>query len=104
GRQPWVVYGVMRTEHAVTPSLSGNDVALSLAAYVISYLIIFGGGLILLRRLVLIGPAKAEEEEKFDAKAHPKRPLSAITDTKGDALNTRPDAGAGEPSAGGPLR
>lgn len=91
GRQPWVVYGHMRTEHAVTPSLTGEDVALSLAAYVISYLIIFGGGLILLRRLVRIGPETAEQAEKFDTKAHPKRPLSAITDSKETAMNTRKD-------------
>jgi cytochrome d ubiquinol oxidase subunit I len=104
GRQPWVVYGLMRTEHAVTPSLTGSDVALSLAGYVISYLFIFGGGLILLRRLVRIGPAKAEEAEEFDTKAHPKRPLSAITDAGDKALNRRPDAGSTEASASGPIR
>src|SRR5579859_4865935 len=30
GRQPWTVYGVMRTAHSVTPSLTGLDVLLSL--------------------------------------------------------------------------
>jgi cytochrome bd ubiquinol oxidase subunit I len=104
GRQPWVVYGLMRTEHAVTPSLTGSDVALSLAFYMISYLFIFGGGLILLRRLVMIGPAKAEEEENFDVKAHPKRPLSAITDTTGTSLNDRPDEGGAGAPASAPLR
>ncbi|MDQ9170773.1 cytochrome ubiquinol oxidase subunit I [Oxalobacteraceae bacterium R-40] len=104
GRQPWVVYGLMRTEHAVTPSLTGSDVAISLAGYVISYLFIFGGGLILLRRLVLIGPAKAEEAEEFGTKAHPKRPLSAITDSTDKAMNIRPDAGPTDASPFGPIR
>lgn len=104
GRQPWVVYGLMRTEHAVTPSLTGSDVAISLAGYVISYLFIFGGGLILLRRLVLIGPAKAEEAEEFGTKAHPKRPLSAITDSTDKAMNIRPDAGSTDASPFGPIR
>jgi cytochrome bd ubiquinol oxidase subunit I len=104
GRQPWVVYGLMRTEHAVTPSLTGSDVAISLASYVLSYLIIFGGGLILLRRLVLIGPAKAEDAEEFDNKAHPKRPLSAITDTTDKAMNVRPDADSTDASSFGPIR
>lgn len=104
GRQPWVVYGLMRTENAVTPSLTGSDVAISLATYVISYLIIFGAGVILLRRLVLIGPAKAQEAEEFDVLAHPKRPLSAITDASGEAMNSRPDAGSTEASPIGPVR
>src|SRR5882757_4522339 len=30
GRQPWTVYGVMRTAHSVTPSLTGIDVLVSL--------------------------------------------------------------------------
>lgn len=76
GRQPWVVYGMMRTSEAVTPSLTTSDVAISLATYILSYLIIFGGGFILLRRLVRIGPP---EKETHESQAHPKRPLSAIT-------------------------
>jgi cytochrome bd ubiquinol oxidase subunit I len=92
GRQPWVVYGLMRTEHAVTPTLTTSDVAISLAAYMLSYLVIFGGGFILLRRLVRIGPETAEKAEEFDSMAHPKRPLSAITDTTDKAMNTRTGA------------
>lgn len=76
GRQPWVIYGLMRTSEGVTPSLTASDVAISLATYVVSYLIIFGGGFILLRRLVRIGPP---EQETHEAQAHPKRPLSAVT-------------------------
>jgi cytochrome d ubiquinol oxidase subunit I len=92
GRQPWVVYGLMRTEHAVTPTLTGTDVALSLTAYVLSYLVIFGCGLILLRRLVRIGPEAAEKSEQFDSMAHPKRPLSAVTDTTDNTMSTRKGA------------
>ncbi|MFZ2446640.1 MAG: cytochrome ubiquinol oxidase subunit I [Syntrophobacteraceae bacterium] len=33
GRQPWVVYGVMRTEHAVSP-IAASQVAISLAAFI----------------------------------------------------------------------
>src|SRR5499433_3685084 len=32
GRQPWVVYGLLRTKDAVTPSLTANDVLVSLAS------------------------------------------------------------------------
>jgi cytochrome bd ubiquinol oxidase subunit I len=78
GRQPWVVYGLMRTADAVTPSLTANDVWLSLAGYVLSYLVIFGGGLVLLGRLVRIGPRVEEEKEPAVRGAH--SPLSAATD------------------------
>ena len=29
GRQPWVIYGLLRTKDAVTPSLTTTDVAIS---------------------------------------------------------------------------
>ena len=80
GRQPWVIYGLMRTSEAVTPSLTTLDVAISLGTYVVSYLFIFGAGFILLRRLVRIGPPVGSEDEAHEAQAHPKRPLSAVTE------------------------
>jgi cytochrome d ubiquinol oxidase subunit I len=84
GRQPWVVYGLMRTSQAVSPSLTTGDVALSLAAYVLSYLVIFGGGFVLLRRMVRRGPAAASaaEQQEADAlQARAARPLSAASDS-----------------------
>ena len=81
GRQPWVVYGLLRTEHAVSPSLRTSDVALSLAAYVVAYLVIFGGGFVLLRRMVRRGPPSAQAAEgQEERQARPARPLSAVTD------------------------
>lgn len=77
GRQPWVVYGLMRTRDAVTPSLTTGDVALSLAGYVLAYLVIFGGGFVLLRRLVRLGPPLAAASEELDEQARAARPLSA---------------------------
>lgn len=60
GRQPWTVYGLMRTADSVSPSLTGFDVALSLAAYALVYLIMFPSGLFLMRRIVLAGPIARE--------------------------------------------
>jgi cytochrome bd ubiquinol oxidase subunit I len=80
GRQPWTIYGLLRTSDSVTPSLTTNDVLISLAAYIVSYAIIFTGGFILLRRLVRIGPPVGAEDEAHEAQAHPKRPLSAVTE------------------------
>ena len=80
GRQPWVVYGLMRTADAVTPSLTTADVVLSLAAYIVTYLVIFGGGFVLLRRMVRRGPELAQAREGYEeTQTRSARPLSAIT-------------------------
>jgi len=61
GRQPWTVYGLLRTQHSVSPSLSGGDVALSLLLYGIAYLVMFPAGFWFLATLVRAGPKAADE-------------------------------------------
>jgi cytochrome d ubiquinol oxidase subunit I len=61
GRQPWVVYGMLRTADAVSPSLTGTDVAISLTIYVLVYTFVFGSGLILLLRLMRTIPDPHDE-------------------------------------------
>jgi cytochrome bd ubiquinol oxidase subunit I len=78
GRQPWVVYGHLRTADAVSPNLTGADVALSLALYVVVYAVIFGAGLYYLMRLVQRGLPEELPEARPDAR--PARPLSAASD------------------------
>ncbi|MCS6480383.1 cytochrome ubiquinol oxidase subunit I, partial [Burkholderia thailandensis] len=76
---------LMRTADSVTPSLTTRDVALSLAAYVLCYLAMFGAGFVLLLRLVRLGPpaASAACAAGPDAAAVPgrrsARPLSAVS-------------------------
>ena len=77
GRQPWVVYGHLRTADAVTPSLSGGDVLASLVLYVIVYAMIFGAGLYYLVGLVQRGLPSEMPEPRLDKR--PARPLSAAT-------------------------
>jgi cytochrome d ubiquinol oxidase subunit I len=60
GRQPWTVYGVMRTAASVTPSLTGFDVLLSLAGYVTAYAIMFPAGLWMVRRIVRGGVSQED--------------------------------------------
>ena len=79
GRQPWIVYGLMRTRDGVTPSLAGSDVLVSLAVYVVAYIAIFGAGGYFLVRLLRAGPvAKVVAEHGPSGTAA--RPLSAATD------------------------
>ena len=62
GRQPWTIYGLMRTADSVSPSLTPTDVALSLIGYVLVYLLIYPTGVFLMLRIVWRGPAAADEE------------------------------------------
>jgi hypothetical protein len=41
GRQPWVVYGLLRTADAHTPTLTRSDVWTSLIGYVVVYAVIY---------------------------------------------------------------
>ena len=76
GRQPWVVYGLMRTRDAVSPSLTGTDVLLSIALYVIVYLIVFGAGIFYMARLARAGPPAHVEMREPTLRERPARPLS----------------------------
>ncbi|TAL97995.1 MAG: cytochrome ubiquinol oxidase subunit I [Paraburkholderia sp.] len=55
GRQPWVVYGVMRTVQAVSP-LTAQQVGISLMAFVIVYFLVFGTGVYYILKLMRTGP------------------------------------------------
>ncbi|KIG04615.1 cytochrome ubiquinol oxidase subunit I [Caballeronia concitans] len=82
GRQPWTVYGLLRTRDSVTPSLTTGDVALSWLLYVLAYAVIFGAGFILLRRLVRVGPSPVtqdHESELLQPQTRAARPLSAVS-------------------------
>jgi cytochrome bd ubiquinol oxidase subunit I len=62
GRQPWTVYGLLRTADSVSPSLTGTDVAISLAFYVVVYLIMFPTGIAFMAGLVRRGPQEGNLE------------------------------------------
>ena len=76
GRQPWVVYGFLRTADAVTPNLTTGDVSISLVMYALVYLFVFGAGVYYLVKLVRAGPAQAHAPESALVQ-RPARPLSA---------------------------
>jgi cytochrome d ubiquinol oxidase subunit I len=55
GRQPWVVYGLMRTADAVTPSLTTPVVLASLVGYILVYSLIYSFGVVYFYRLMRDG-------------------------------------------------
>jgi cytochrome d ubiquinol oxidase subunit I len=76
GRQPWVVYGLMRTRDAVSPSLTGANVLVSIALYIVVYLIVFGAGIFYMVRLARAGPPDHVETREPKLDERPARPLS----------------------------
>ena len=77
GRQPWVVYGALRTAEAVTPMLAAGSVWTSLIAFALVYAIVFGAGIWYLAALVRKGPAPHEPAPDTEAgEKTPARPLS----------------------------
>jgi cytochrome d ubiquinol oxidase subunit I len=60
GRQPYVVQSVLRTAESVSP-LTGSHVGLSLLAFILTYLIVFGAGSYYILRLIAKGPTTEGE-------------------------------------------
>lgn len=84
GRQPWVVYGVMRTKDAVS-NHSALALSVTLAVFIVMYVAVFGIGISYMLKLVGHGPDEGTPDETIDAdplqKRRPARPLSAAPDT-----------------------
>jgi cytochrome d ubiquinol oxidase subunit I len=84
GRQPWTVYGLMRTADSVSPSLAGSDVMLSLLLYVAVYLIIYPVGLYTMLRVVWRGPVARDASEPIAA-GHHMAPIAALASAAPEA-------------------
>jgi cytochrome d ubiquinol oxidase subunit I len=60
GRQPYIVYGALRTSDTISPVI-GPNVALSLLAFIITYTFVFGAGSYYILRLIGKGPETTEK-------------------------------------------
>jgi cytochrome d ubiquinol oxidase subunit I len=74
GRQPWVVYGLLRTADAHTPTLTTSDVLTSLIGYVVVYAVIYSFGLYYIYHLLRDGPTDLAPEI---TRATAMRPMAA---------------------------
>lgn len=91
GRQPWTVYGQLRTADAATPFLTAPMVAATLALFALVYAAIFAFGTIYIYRLLRSGPIGAPEPRLGET--NPKRPLSI----PGASPGKQPDPAGQEP-------
>src|SRR6202049_4190968 len=90
GRQPWVVYGVLRTADAMTPFLTTQQATISLVIFCSVYAFIFLFGTFYIYRLIRPGPRKPFEIPHL---AVPNRPMSLADE---DLVPEPSHAGAGE--------
>ena len=61
GRQPYVAFGLLRTADAVSP-VAASHIAVSLLAFIICYIFVFGAGSYYILRLIAKGPGTPDEE------------------------------------------
>jgi cytochrome d ubiquinol oxidase subunit I len=79
GRQPWVVYGVMRTRDAVS-NHSALEMSVTLILFIVLYTGVFGTGIRYLLQLIARGPEPLDGHEPSPETGRPARPLSAVPD------------------------
>ena len=77
GRQPYVIYGLLRTADAVS-AVDARSVLTSLIIFVVVYCTVFGAGIWYLYKLIKKGPQPYQETPDMDeGDKTPSRPLSA---------------------------
>ncbi|HJQ57820.1 MAG TPA: cytochrome ubiquinol oxidase subunit I [Vineibacter sp.] len=87
GRQPYTVYGLMRTSESVSP-IAAPAVATSLAAFAVVYFAVFGAGVFYLLRLMGKAPVMGEPP-----------PETAVPDAAADAAPALAGGAAGRLAA-----
>jgi cytochrome bd ubiquinol oxidase subunit I len=76
GRQPWSIYGVLRTADAMTPFLTAREATVSLIVFCAVYVFIFSFGTLYIYRLLWAGPVG--DLVTPPATAVPNRPMSVV--------------------------
>jgi cytochrome bd ubiquinol oxidase subunit I len=89
GRQPWVIYGLLRTKDAVSP-IATPGVTGSLIAFVLVYFTVFAAGTLYILKLMARPPIQGEPEE-------PRTPIRTAGITPSPALKR----GGASPARGG---
>ena len=87
GRQPWAIYGLLRTADAMTPFLTARTAAVSLVIFALVYTFIFSFGIFYIYRLMRTGLVPPTVTPAFTAV--PNRPLSLA----GEGARVLADAG-----------
>jgi cytochrome d ubiquinol oxidase subunit I len=83
GRQPWVVYGLLRTADAASTH-TVEQMAFTLGLFIVVYFLVFGAGTVYLLRIIGDGPTAGEGDHPVSGgpgePRQPMRPLSGAPD------------------------
>jgi cytochrome d ubiquinol oxidase subunit I len=66
GRQPWVVYGLLRTSDALSRVVTANQIVFSLVLFTLVYIVLFALFLFLLNRKIQHGPVDYGTKETIE--------------------------------------
>jgi len=64
GRQPYIVYGIMKTAEAASPVI-GEQIAITLLMFIIVYTFVFGAGSYYILKLIAAGPESKDGDEFY---------------------------------------
>jgi len=67
GRQPWVVYGLLKTQDAISPSVPASSVAISLTTFMLLYIVLGVTDFWLMRRYARIDPPEVHADREASA-------------------------------------
>jgi cytochrome d ubiquinol oxidase subunit I len=67
GRQPWIVWQVLRTEDAFSPNVTAGQVAFTLGTFIVLYVLVLGLFLFLLDRKIREGPPPPPDDEHTES-------------------------------------
>ncbi|MBK8048236.1 MAG: cytochrome ubiquinol oxidase subunit I [Anaerolineales bacterium] len=79
GRQPWIVWNLLRTADAVSPVLQGNQVLVSAGMFIALYILLFTLFIYLLNEKIQHGPEPLDQEA----------PVSSLPDSFRDVFRRR---------------
>lgn len=65
GRQPWLVYGLMRTSEGVSPYVNASQVMGSIWMFILIYLLLFSLFIFLLNHKIKLGPEKDDPVTEY---------------------------------------
>jgi cytochrome d ubiquinol oxidase subunit I len=63
GRQPWIVYNILRTSEAVSPNVTFAQAAFSLSTLSLVYAFLFISFIVFFTKLIKTGPAISKQTE-----------------------------------------
>jgi len=75
GRQPWVVYGLLRTSDALSRKVTADQIVFSLILFTVVYALLFILFIYLLNKKIQHGPAEESNEESLDERSKRNNPI-----------------------------